>query len=131
MTGEMLTYRLNAEGVLRVTDWGEPSRHMIVPVNRLDPWNGSWKIVEYWDILWVNAYVRHFPADRRLDIQLDVAIQESGWTHWALYSVKSWCYIRDVFDEYFGTAGLYHRVSFQVETWTWSRSGTWEIDDQV
>ena len=40
----------------------------------------------YWDILWVNAYVQHFPADRRLGIQLEVVIQKSGWTHWAFLS---------------------------------------------
>ena len=119
MTGVMLTYRLNAEDVLRVTDWGPPSRQEVERVQ------GEMQHVEYWDILWVNAYVLNFRAYRRF------FLEESGWTHWAFYSVKDWCYIRDAFDEYFGTARLYHRVSFQVETWTWSRRGAWEIDDQV
>ena len=43
--GVMPIYSHNAEGVLRVTDWGKPSRHMLVPVSRLGTW--SWKIVEY------------------------------------------------------------------------------------
>ena len=73
----------------------------------------------------MNAYVRNFPAHRRL------YREDAGWMHWAFYPVRDWCYIRDVFDEYFGTGGLYERVSFQVETWTWSSVGAWEIDDQV
>ena len=121
----MLTYTLNAKGVLRVTDWGQPSRQEFEWVR------SEVQRVEYWDILWVTAYVRDFPAYRRLGIQPDVGIEESGWTHWAFYPVKDWCYIRDVFGRYFGAAGLYHRVSFQVETWTWSSKGAWEIDDQV
>ena len=115
----LLTYRTNAEGFLRVTDWGQRSRREVEWVR------GEVQHVEYWDILWVNAYVRNFPANRRLHRE------DPGWVHWAFYPVRDWWYIRYVFDEYFGTAGLYERVSFQVETWTWSNSGAWEIDDQV
>ena len=93
MTGKMLAYTLDAKGFLHVSDWGEPSRHAF------DCEEGEMQRVDYRDILWVTAYVRDFSAYRRPGIEPDAGIQKHGWTHWASYPIRNWCYIRDVFDE--------------------------------
>ena len=119
MTLTQLTYSLDADGDLRVSDWGQPSKQ------EADMMGDDIDYVEYWEILWVNIYVRDF-AGYYCGFRGD-----RGWTHYACFPVKAWCYISDVFDEYLGTAGLYHRVSFHVESWLWSGRSNWEIDDQV
>ena len=119
MTATQLMYSLDADGNLLVTDWGQPSRQ------EADTIGDDIDVVEYWDILWVNVYVRDFAA------YFCSFRGDRGWKHYACFPVKEWYYITDVFDEYLGTCGLYRRVSFQVELWSWSSQRKWEIDDQV
>ena len=39
--------------------------------------------------------------------------------------------VREVFDRFFGIAGWYHRVRFDVEEHLWTYEEGWDYDDQL
>ena len=97
----LLTYEDENSKSLRVIDWGPATgTHLVDPERRLQK-------VECWQVLWVNAYVRHFPRRSQL-------CGEPGWVHWATFPVMQWSEIPNVFKDYFATGGLYTTVSFHV-----------------
>ena len=113
-----LTYEDENSKSLRVIDWGPATgTHLVDPERRL-------QVVECWQVLWVNAYVRHFPRRSQL-------CGEPGWVHWATFPVMQWSEIPNVFKDYFATGGLYTRVSFHVEAWIWTKQCGWTCDDQI
>ena len=98
---------------LRVFDWGLATGTHLVDVGHrvLD--------VECWRVLWVEAYVRDFAIGSEF-------AHEEGWKHWATFPVLLWYEIPRVFHLFFGTMGLYRRVSFHVEEWVWTQEDGWE-----
>ena len=119
-TRTRLSYKVNEANEIRVKAWGRSTRQEIERIG-----NQVMQRVNYWDILWVDVYVRDFA---------NIYSGYHGvkaWIFYRRYPVREWCDIRRVFDEYLCTAGLYARVSFHVEQWMWSMENEWEIDDQV
>ena len=86
-----------------------PNRRQIVELRR---WNRPTEVIEVdaWRVLIVEVYIRgivnHF-CDFKRDQHLPVG-QE--WQFFASYQVQSVIDIRQVFDDNYGTAGLYQRV---------------------
>ena len=109
---------IEASGI-RVSDWGQSMRQEVEHIR------GLIHRVNYWDILWVDVYVRDF-GYRNYRFH-----GARTWIFYSRYPVKECSEVRRVVDEHLGTAGLCKRVSFHVEQWMWSIENGWEVDDQV
>ena len=102
--------RLGPGNKLRVEDWGPATDRFVI----------GW---DCWRVIWVEAYVRDFT--RRSGF-----VHVKGWKHWATFPVLRWRHIPRVFHTWFGTLGLFRRVSFHVEEWIWTQEEGWKFDDQ-
>ena len=100
-------------------DWG-PSNFTVLE-DKLSPLPGVVP-VEAWRVLRIDAYIK--------DIEIPHGDRyENCWLHQARFWVMNWADIEPTFARYFGTAGLYHRVSFCVEVMTWTENEGWSYED--
>ena len=102
-----------------VVDWGCPNGWALVRLT-----SGGVGQTPCWKLLHIRAKLRDFAGRVRYK-------GDHGWWAHADYWVDEWSLIRMVFDEFFGTCGWYHRVSFQVEACIWTMEEGWDVDDQV
>ena len=115
-----LTYDIDGN----VVDWGPPNTEDEL-VQAVDPSGDPCLLrASCWKILQVTAYARDFAG--RVPYH-----GEHGWWPLATFWVGQWSVQRQVFDEFHGTAGWYHRVSFSVEARIWTAEQGWADDDQV
>ena len=101
-----------------VTDFGEANS---LDICRVD---GTLREVCCWRLLYVVAYIRDYAGRRPYH-------GDRGWEHHVGYWVGDWNEVPLVYRRYFGCGGCYHRVSFHVETWTWTVAEGWDWEDQV
>ena len=106
-----------------VVSWGDENHTMLVDVN--DGAGPRVESVSCWRLLYVIAYVRDYAG------YSGPYHGDHGWEFFCDYWVSDWRLVEEVFDMFFGTAGLYHRVSFHVETRYWNHITGWSYNDQV
>ena len=111
-------YKSRNSKSLGVIHWGPATRTDLVR-----PWRRLQRI-EWWRVLWVNAYVREAPGKSQF-------YGEPGWVYFGTFPVMQWSEIPNVFQEYFAEGGPYQRVCFHVEAWIWTEQCGWTCDDQI
>ena len=98
-----------------VVSWGPPNRQHLVerppqPGVHVDP---------AWSVVWVTVWVQWADPQNR----------GYGWHEFGTFAAEGFERAAFVFDEYYGTAGLYNRASFSSEQWIWTEAGGWEPED--
>ena len=102
--------------------WGPANSTMLVDAD--DGAGAGYQIVPSWRLLRVVAYVRGWT-------RVGPCQGDYGWDFYCSYWVNRWENIVLVFDRFFGTGGLYERVSFHVEVCNWNSIEGWAYDDCV
>ena len=103
----------------RVLEWGPANASTLLDTTTTN----SVPLVIAWRILQVDAYITG-GAPR-------FGFENGVWQWYHRFWVKEWAAVREVFDRFLGTAGLYERVAFVVECWYRTQEAGWEVDDQI
>ena len=106
-----------------VQGWGEPSEM----VWQCSSQERQMVLGPCWKYLHVTVYVR----DTWIQHGNSRRIVDDGWWYWCSYTVDSWAAVRPTFHNVFSSGGLYHRVAFFVEGWSWTPADGWEADDHL
>ena len=80
--------------------------------------------VPSWHILFVNVYIRNESAGAG-------RTEDRGWMWRCSFCTTGWHEVPTIFDEYYGSAGVYTRVAFFVEIWVWTYQNGWEALDYL
>ena len=113
-----------------VIDWG-PSNGTISIDACLSAFKAGDRLVVHapcWTVLWVEAEIRDFALSRTA-MAVGSYHGDHEWEPYHDYFAASWEDVRPIFDKYFSTCGLYHRVSLRVEQMHWTEQQGWEEDD--
>ena len=101
-----------------VYNWGPPNSFSVVHFG-----NRALR-VPAWQIIFVNAYIRNESAGAG-------RVEDHGWIWRCSFCTTGWHQVPSIFEEYYGSAGVYRRVAFFVEIWVWTQEGGWEALDYL